>query len=57
MATLITGVGSLVTGAVSWVGSYVGAIMQSGNELLLMFALIPVVGFGIGALRRLISIN
>lgn len=66
MDNLITAITSLVYtapattggvpgGAVGWVTQFVGLIMDT--PLLLMFALIPVVGFGIGALRRLISIN
>lgn len=57
MASIITAVTSMVTGAVSWVTSYVGAILASGNELLLAFAIIPIVGLGVGLLRRLININ
>ena len=33
LATLITDIGSMVTGAVSWIGSYVGAV--TSNPLIL----------------------
>lgn len=57
MATIISAVTTFVTGAVGWVTSYVGALVASGNELLLAFAIIPIVGLGVGLLRRLINVN
>jgi hypothetical protein len=50
-------IGSIVTSAVAWITSYVGVVTASGNEFLLLFILIPMVGLGIGLLRRLLSLN
>ena len=55
IATIITDVGSLVTGAVSWIGSFVGAITSS--PLLMIFAILSLVGLGVGLLKRLFSVN
>lgn len=58
MAALITAITSFVTAAVDWLTSYVGAITASGNEVLLLAVVaIPVAGFGVGILRRLINIR
>lgn len=57
MASLITAVTSLVTAAVDWLSSWVGSITATGNEILLLFVVaVPLVGLGIGALKRLISV-
>lgn len=57
MADIIAGITSIVTGAVSWIGSYIGAITASGNTLLLFFVIFGFVGTGIGLIRRLVRIN
>lgn len=57
LTNVINAVGSLVTGVVSWVSSYLGMITQTGNEILLVFVLIPLVGLGIGILSRLFRVN
>lgn len=58
MAALITSITSVVTAAVGWVGSWAGTITADGNEVLLLLAVaVPLAGFGIGALRRMININ
>lgn len=58
IATLLSGVGDLVTGAVGWVGDYVSTITASGNEvLLLMVVAVPLVGLGVGLLRRLFRVD
>lgn len=54
ISTLVTDVGSLVTGAVSWIGSFVGAI--TGNPLILGFVLVALVGLGVGLINRLIHV-
>lgn len=56
MSTIITNVGTIVTGAIDWMGDYLSVITASGNEILLLFVLIPVVGLGIGLVRRMIRI-
>lgn len=53
MSTIITNIGSLVTGAVSWVGSFVTAI--TSNDLLLLFVIISFVGLGVGLIKRIIK--
>ena len=52
IAAIISDIGSIVTGAVSWVGSFVGAITD--NPLILMFVIIGFVGLGVGLIKRLI---
>lgn len=54
LATLITDIGSMVTGAVSWITSYVGVI--TGNPLILAFVIIAFVGLGVGLINRLIKL-
>lgn len=54
LATLITDIGSMVTGAVSWITSYVGAI--TSNPLILAFVIIAFVGLGVGLINRLIKL-
>lgn len=57
MAAFLTAVGSVVTAAIGWMGDYVGAITTEGNEMLLLFIAIPLVGLGIGLIRRMIAVN
>ena len=52
MSTLITAIGSLVTASVTWITAATGAVMASGNELLLFFVLVGFVSIGFGLLRR-----
>ena len=54
MAGIISSIGSLVTGAISWVTAFVGALSAEGNELLLAFVLVAFVGLGVGLIKRLI---
>ena len=54
LATLITDIGSMVTGAVSWIGSYVGAV--TSNPLILAFVIVAFVGLGVGLINRLIKL-
>lgn len=51
LAAIVNNVGSLVTAAVSWVGSFVGAITD--NPLILMFVIVGFVGLGVGLIKRL----
>lgn len=58
MAALLAAVTTFVTSAVSWVGSWAAAITASGNEVLLLACVaVPLAGFGIGAIRRLVNIR
>ena len=44
----------MVTGAVSWITSYVGAI--TSNPLILAFVIVSFVGLGVGLINRLIKL-
>lgn len=44
----------MVTGAVGWITSYVGAI--TSNPLILGFVILLIVGMGVGLIRRLIRV-
>lgn len=58
MASLISAVTSLVTAAVGWIGQYVGVITSEGNEILLLCCVaVPLVGLGVGLVKRLITIK
>lgn len=48
---------SIVNAGVSWIGSYIGSIVASGNTLLLFFVVFGFIGTGIGLIRRLTRIN
>lgn len=52
LSTLITNVGSVVSGAVGWVGTVLGAIRDNA-ELFLFCVGFPAAGYGIGYLKRL----
>ena len=54
VSTILGYVTSIVTSAVSWMGSF--ATFVTGNPLVLVFVLIPLVGLGIGLFRRLLSL-
>lgn len=53
MAGAISSISAVVTATVGWIGQYMSAIMAEGNELLLVYFALPLVGLGIGALKRL----
>lgn len=55
MPSVISAITAIVTATVGWIGQYMGAITASGNELLLIFFAMPLVGLGIGAIKRLAS--
>lgn len=56
MASIISAVTSFVTGAISWTTSYLTLI--TGNDALLLFCIVlPLVGLGIGVIRRLVRIR
>lgn len=54
LATILTSVSSIVTSAIGWVGDFMTVIVS--NPLMLMFVILPVVGFGVGLIKRLISL-
>lgn len=55
LAAVIAAIGQVVTAVITWISSYMGAITASGNELLLIFFALPLVGLGIGAIKRLVN--
>lgn len=55
LALVIQNLTSLVSAVVTWIASYMGAITAQGNELLMIFFALPLIGLGIGALKRLSS--
>ena len=50
----MTDVTAVVTSSVSWISSYVGAVMN--NPLILSFVILSIAGFGVGLIRRLIRL-
>lgn len=57
MEAILLNVGQVVTAAIEWMGDFLGVITATGNEILLLFVIIPVVGLGIGLLQRLINLR
>lgn len=56
MANILSTVGDVVTSAISWIGDYASLITAEGNEIMLLFVLLPLVGLGIGLLKRMVSL-
>lgn len=54
MGDVLNSVSSVVTASIGWIGEYVSVI--TSTPLLLLFTTIPLVGLGIGLLRRLLSV-
>lgn len=54
MADIIASVGSVVTAAVGWVGSFASTI-ASTPILLLGVVCVPLCGIGVGLIKRLLS--
>lgn len=54
VSTIVTNVTTIVTSAASWVGTYVGAIMD--NPLILTFVILSISGMGVGLIRRMIRL-
>ena len=62
MAAILSAVGEVVTSAVSWVGSFAGLFTKAtegvlDHPILLVPVCLAVAGFGVGVLKRLISVN
>ena len=53
IASIISNVGEIFTGAMSWAGTVGETIV--GTPILLMFVVIPVVGLGVGLFKRLLN--
>lgn len=52
MEAILSSAGDMVTEALSWIGEVVTTI--TGNPLLLMFTVLPLIGLGVGLVRRII---
>lgn len=57
MAALLSTITSVVTEVTKWVTSFIGIITAEGNEFLLVMLLVPIIGFAVGILRRLINLG
>lgn len=54
IATLVSNVGDIFTGAMSWAGEVGETVV--GTPLLLLFVVIPLVGLGVGLFKRLLNL-
>lgn len=57
LSTILSSIGSVVTSAITWMGDYLSLITKQGNEILFIFCVIPIVGLGVGLVRRMMNIN
>lgn len=62
MAAILESIGLIFTSAIGWVGDVAGVITSStqgvlDNPILLLFAVVPLVGLGVGMFKRLINVN
>lgn len=56
ISTITTLIGSASSGVIKWTGQYLSLV--SGNTVLLLFCIaLPLVGLGIGVIRRLVRIR
>lgn len=55
LATILDNVGDVFEAAIGWVGTVAQTIAD--NPILLIFAIIPLIGLGVGLFRRLINVN
>lgn len=54
VSTILTSIGSVVTQAMTWAGNVVTFI--GDNPLVMVFVSLPLVGLGIGMVKRMISL-
>ena len=54
VSTILGSVSEIVTAAIGWVEDVVSVVVS--QPLILLFVCIPLVGLGIGMLRRMISL-
>ena len=55
IATILTSVGDFFTAAVGWMGDVIDVIV-SNPILLIMVVCVPLAGYAVGLLRRLLSL-
>lgn len=53
IADVLSSITSIVTGSVGWMGQFVS--FMGNNPLVLVFAILPVVGYAVSILKRLLS--
>lgn len=56
MSTIISNVTTLFTAVIGWVGTVAQTIMAEGNELLLIFAILPLIYLGVRMFRKLMNV-
>lgn len=56
MANILTTVGTMVSQAVNWASQFIHMITAEGNEILLLFVLLPLIGLGIGLTKRMLHV-
>lgn len=55
ITTILESVGDVFTASIDWVGAVAETVV--GEPILLLFAVIPLVGLGVGMFKRLINVN
>ncbi len=55
MEAILSAVSSVFTSAIDWVGTVASTV--TSTPILLVFAIIPLVGLGVGLFKRLLSVN
>lgn len=55
MADIISSVSTIFTAAIGWVGTVAQTV--TNTPILLIFAVIGLVGLGVGLFKRLLSVN
>lgn len=56
MADLLSTITTIMTSIISWVGSVINMITAEGNEILLLFIVLPVGLIAIGVVKRLLRL-
>lgn len=62
MAAILSAVTDVVTASIGWMGDFLSVITATNSEgqftnpILLLFVIIPLVGLGIGLLKRLMNL-
>lgn len=55
---ILADVGNLVRQAITWMSSFINAITNDSSKILVTFVVaVPLVGLGIGLLKRLVSVR
>lgn len=54
MATIVSGITTLVNASVTWLTAIVNGVTAEGNELLLFYCLASFIGIAVGLLMRFV---